>query len=380
MNLSIGVSAALLLAAGCNRRDFVASAGTGDPALAGVVVVCSDFESTAIAVLDGTGGFETAPALLHSGSTTPGVGTALSGDVELPTASPPDGTVLLLDRFPAGVLTWVDPVTAEVLRQVDVGAHSNPQDALLLDDGRWLVTRYGADDLVTFGDDGEVEVALAVTEVDGFPGRPDRLLRVGGEIWVSLGRASPDFQTWRDGKLRRLGPDLVPAGDVDLPGATDCGEMAGGEGGVAVSCSGSFSTGELAPLPETSALVVVGAGGAVVARLDATEPRVGRSFGDGVVFGPGGAVHAVLFGDPEGTPDHVLRWDPATDDVSLVFTATGPFRVSSLAVALDGAVLVPDAHPALPGLCRLEGDGSVCKAVCGATGLPPRGVRALARP
>ena len=301
-----GADAATDVVADAAGRDM-ADGAPAPGSWAGMAVVCSDYSSTSVALVDAAGRAVTTPTLIDSGSLPPGVLPALGGDVDLPTTPPPDGSVLLLDRTPSGVLTFVDPASGAVRRQLAVGGGvaggpgfaANPHDALVagqggaggrdaltsagLAPGSVLVTRYepnplapppagdaageatppldAGDDLLLAGTDGAALAALRFTEADGFPGRPDRLLPVGpGTVWVSLNRVSRDWQTYREGAIAVVEvsgdpPALRAKTRLAIPGATNCGALAAapGEAGadlggsgtrrVAVACGGAWQVG-----------------------------------------------------------------------------------------------------------------------------------------
>src|SRR6202142_3349207 len=95
---------------------------------AAMLVASSDFVSTNISVLSPSGAL-LSETILSSGSATPGLTAALSGDVIFPLARTP-GEIVLIDQFPNAVLTWVDPSSAKGLRQMNVGTgfSANPHE------------------------------------------------------------------------------------------------------------------------------------------------------------------------------------------------------------------------------------------------------------
>ncbi len=380
---------ALALAA-CETPPSPKSAGTGDPGATGLAVVCTDYTSTSVALVSGDARRTLAPLLVHSGSVSPRIQTALGGDVDVPTSPPPPGTVLLIDRFPNAVLTFVEQATGRVTRQLNVGSAfgANPRDALVLADGRVLVTRYdanprpvdprgfdGGDDLMVVGEDGAFTQRFALTGPDGTPARPDRLLRVGDLAWVSLNRVSADFETYYEGRLARValgGEGLERLPDVPLAGTANCGPLAPAGDGLAVACGGAFDRDGWKYEAATAALVVLDAAGGEVARLSGADPRVGRGFGRAVAVDGAGRVYGTVYGDLGGQADRVVRWDPAADAIETVFVASAAFVLDGLVAADDGVVVAAEADPQAPRLCRLEAEGPRCLDACAATGLPPR--------
>jgi hypothetical protein len=75
----------------------------------------------------------------------------LSSDVAVPSTLLSGPEIVLIDRFPASVLTWVDVESASVRAQLDVGSKTNPHDYVPLSEHKAYVTRFGASDGV--GDD-----------------------------------------------------------------------------------------------------------------------------------------------------------------------------------------------------------------------------------
>ncbi len=386
----------LAMVGGCEAAPTPKTAGVATAAEAGMAVVCSDYASTAIAILDRDAERVTAPLLIHSGSASPGVLVALSGDVALPTAPAAGGPVLLLDRFPNGVITWVDPVSATVIRQVDLGAGFAPniRDLVATTGARWLVTRANpnrqpdskpldrGDDVLLIGADGTPLASLSATELDGFPGRPDRLLvRPDGEVWVSLNRASLDYTTWLDGMVGRVG---VGAGDtlqwlerVEYPGTRCCGGLATDGARTALACPGSFDTALHTVDPAGSAVLLLDGAAKEVARLVGSDPRVGAAIGQDVALLADGRVALVALGDFDGAVDRVLAWDSAGDTVTELYRASAPFIIASVATNASGSLVFPLADPARPGVCVIDDGPAVCVPACAATGLLPRQVRRI---
>ena len=388
----------LVLQTGCTQPpSFPASTGTGSAAGAGFAVVCSDFATTAIAILAPDAVEVTAPVLVHSGSVAPGVQAALGGDVDLPTTSPPGGEVILVDRVPNSVLTVVDPVSGRVRQQIKVSEAfvGNPHDVYVDGSGRFVVTRYNAnpdpgpegdsnagDDVILLAPDGVLLDFVSATDEDGFPGRPDRLVFHGGHLWVSLNRASGDFGTWREGALLEL--DLQPEGTLEslgrllIPETRNCGGLAAHDGTLAVACTGAFEDG--APSADGAAVVLLDEAGQETARITGDHEDVQGAFGYGVELQGDGRVALVRLGSAGGQADAVLVWNPADGSVETVYEATGAFEVGTLGLTQDDDLVIPVGDAVDPKVCIVRPGQTLCHPACEGTGLPPRSVRRIAFP
>ena len=108
-----------------------------------LVLTQTDYSSTNVALLTPEGKVAS-ESLISSASADPGLTTPLSGDVLSPNQRSGDGAVVLIDRYPNSVLTWVDPSDASVLGQLHVGTgfSSNPYDYLQVSDTKAYVSRY----------------------------------------------------------------------------------------------------------------------------------------------------------------------------------------------------------------------------------------------
>ena len=360
----------------------------------GLTVVCSDFVSTSVALLNPDGRNVVAPVVIHSGQRPPGLQTALSGDVVLPSMPHPDGLVLLIDRHPNAVLTFVEPSSGQIERQISVatGFASNPHDAAVTADGHLLVTRYAThpsprradgldrgDDVLVLDPSGEPLSRVGFEEPDGFPGRPDRIVEVSpGQYWVSLNRVSAQWEEYRPGRIARLtwsGPHrhLEPAPSVVLDDFANCGAMAVDTDRVTVSCTGAWdpSTGRYDRA--SSGLAVFTTQGERIATLPASDPRVEMPMSPAVVFGGDDRLYVVQYGQDAATPDRVLSWAPGDDAIVVAYEAAEAWSLWGIGRASDGVPLLPDAAPRSPRLCRLE-DPIACISPCDVTGLPPKAV------
>jgi hypothetical protein len=365
----------------------------------GLVVVSSDYQSTSIAIVSFAGEVAAAP-VLSSGSEAPGLSAALSGDVVTPSHLFLD-ELLLLDRFPTGVLTFYDPVEAEVTRQVDVstGFASNPQDALRLDDGRLLVARYDANpapggepfdagsDLLIVGPGGEIEGTVELAEaLEGEPDklpRPARLGRTSDAIVALLAAYSNNFQDSAEGRVAFFDPGTLALRDVVvLPSGYGCGAMAVSPSGdrLAVGCSGNFA-GSSEPRVEESALYVLRREGV---SWSVEHERRATALGDAplsasIAFVDELRLLTTSFGrlDAAGgqaRPDRLLLVDPSGSFEVLAETAGLPFTLGDVRCGC-GTCFAADADRGVVRRYVLEAGRLVARpdvTIDDGVGLPPR--------
>jgi len=294
---------------------------SGSECPAGYAVANSDFTSTNISALSSTGAV-LSESVISSGSAPPGLSTALSGDVVFPSTAPASGKLLLIDRYPNSVLTWIQPSTGDVIQQLPVGTGfaANPHDYLELANDKAYVSRYesnstpgqsafdaGGDLLIVDPTANAItgRVGLA-TEGDGaFLPRPDRLLLVGQEVWVSLHRFDADFKSAGDARIVGLDPSRDEISwTLDLPGVANCGGVARSPSGkvVALACSGVYSDldSEQKPAPTLrSALVLLDATREppVVIRYFDAAINLGAPLGSTIAFASETLLVGVALGD-----------------------------------------------------------------------------------
>ena len=129
-------SLTLVLLAGnlvaCNATSPPGSGGVDvepGPCGRGLAVVATGYESVNVALLDTTGGMLSS-SFISSADRSPSLSAALGGDTVLPTSAASGPELLLIDRYPNSVLTWVELETARVTRQLSVatGFLANPHD------------------------------------------------------------------------------------------------------------------------------------------------------------------------------------------------------------------------------------------------------------
>jgi hypothetical protein len=311
---------------GCGAK---APAGSGgfqlDPSAgacpAGYAVSNSDYTSTNISALSALGAV-LSQSVISSGSAPPGLTTALSGDVVFPSAAPASGKVVLIDRFPNSVLTWVEPTTGAVIRQLAVGTGfaANPQDYLELSPNKAYVSRYGSNPTpgqTPFDAGGDLlivdpertaitgRVELASARDGAFLPRANRLLLIGSEVWVSLQRFDADFKTAGDARLVGVDPSNdVISWTLDLPGVANCGGVARSPSGkvAALACSGVASDLDSAQNPGPtlrSDIVLLDATLAppVVRKRFAAAATLGAPIGSTLAFASETLLVSVALGD-----------------------------------------------------------------------------------
>jgi hypothetical protein len=323
---AISVGAALLCGlVHCNVGEPAITTPVADPGLgdAGVAhcgsafaVAMSDFQSTNIAIVS-LEGKVLSSSLISSASAPPGTSAPLSGDVVLPFASPASGELVLLDRYPNSTLTWLTPRAAAVRGQLNVGTGfaANPRDYLEVEPGIAYISRYeknakpgaaafdGGDDiLIVDTQTPKITGSIAFPKVDAEPtiqNRPDRLLKVGSRVWVTLQRISADFSTVGTGSI-----GIVDASKnvstFALAGLKNCSTLSLSPNGkqVIVTCSGAFDFNkpDFKRQISESAIVVLDASGDTpkeVARIAATT----APFGPNVAHASDRFVLATLYGD-----------------------------------------------------------------------------------
>jgi hypothetical protein len=218
--------------------------GTGGGGAAAIAVINSDFKmATVLSLVAADGSSLVTDDCLDSGSVTPRLSTALSGDVVLPSAPQPDGEVLLLDRSNAA-LTWVVPASCTVDRQISAGSfYANPHDLVALSATKAYVTRFeanptpsgvpgahdkGSDVLIidpsTGGATGSIDLAPYASA--GVLARPDRAVAAGGKVYVNLGNVSADFAVVGTGGIVVIdaATDQV-SGVIDLAPYKSCAQL-----------------------------------------------------------------------------------------------------------------------------------------------------------
>jgi hypothetical protein len=377
----------------------------------GVVVVSSDYATSNVSFV-GFDGAVLSESVVSSASTTTGLSPPLSGDVVLPTMPATGSRIVLIDRYPAAVLTWVDVETGGVASQLDIrtGFFSNPQDYVPVSPVRAYVPRYGSNpapgqvafdrgnDMLVVDPSGpavtdRVDLQPAMTgQAASLLPSAGRALEANGLVFGMLDGFSADFETEAPARLVTVDPESGEMlGVKTLDGAHNCRGMALSPDGteIALSCSGMLAP----PRIDQSWLVFVTAqkNPSEVARYPAT------AFGDRPLgFGVAYASRATVlftslgtFADESPGDDRVIELDRATGASRVVLesaqsqtcTSSGhcPFSIGDVVCAPACSVcFVADAAPTRSQVHRftVDADGQVLPpesiTVERTIGLPPR--------
>jgi hypothetical protein len=315
-----------------------------------LAVVNSDYLSSNISVLSVAGDI-LSESIISSGSAPPGLSAALSGDVALPTTAPASGRLVLLDRYPNAVITWVEPESAGVLAQLSVatGFTSNPQDYLELSSTKAYVSRLqtnpnpgaepndgGGDILIVdpsaFAITGSVP--LASPDDGAFFPSPSELLPIESTVWVMLERFDSGFHAARDARIVGISAESdAIEWSLDLPGVANCGAMALDPAAerVAIACSGVFAD----AVPAARSGIVI---------LDATETppvelarfdiasAVGTPPQPSLAWASDGTLLGATYGDlVHGVSDVAYALDVTSGATDVLFEAGSAFVLGQTA-------------------------------------------------
>jgi hypothetical protein len=314
----------------------------------------SDYKSTNVSIVS-LEGEVLSSSIISSGSMSAGTSATLSGDVVLPHDRVQSGELVVIDRFPNGVVTWVDPASARVRTQLSVntGFAANAHDYLELSPTKAYVARYftnraagreprdaGGDLLILDPSVPSIVGRIGLAgSADGYLPFPERMTRVGTEVVVTLGNMKEGFEDAGDGLVVGIDPasDSI-AWRVTLPGLANCSGLAlsPSQDRLAVSCSGVFAAGkEQAARSDVVLLDVTHRPPIESARYELPSKVAGRAVAPYLAFASDDILLAVAFGSAElGRGDLAFSIDTARGDV--VPFAEGP------AFSLGDLLCTPD--------------------------------------
>lgn len=318
-----------------------------------LVVLQTDYASSRVAVtrLDGS---VLSSSLISSAGTTVGLSSALSGDVVLPTTKPLSGRVVLLDRFPNSVLTWIAPEEGTVVGQLSVatGFPSNPHDYVEISDTKAYVSRYESNanpGRAPFDNGGDLLIvdprARAITgnvvfsAVGTILPRPDRMASMPAlqMALVLLQRFDRTFSANMQSELVAVDTSTDQVLWSQSLGADGCGGIASSPFGnrVVVTCAGALRNRKATS--EGSALVafdLTRTEATMVRRIEAAALGEGSPFGNGVGFLGEGSVLSNALGDLEsGKPDRLFEVNLADGTLAIVTSSTNAFAFGDIMCA-----------------------------------------------
>ncbi|HEY6727590.1 MAG TPA: hypothetical protein VI197_26320 [Polyangiaceae bacterium] len=392
----------------CGVESESGSSGGIDEETPGFAVVNSDYQSVSVSLV-GFEGDVLSERFIASGSADSGLSAALGGDVVLPTMPSPGPELVLIDRTPSGVLTWVDRGSAKVRAQLSVatGFAANPHDYVPVSDTKAYVTRFAwnlASGEHEFDEGNDVlvidpSVPEIVDRIDLMPvleGEPagfypsaDHALMAGGQLFVLAVGFNVDFTERLNSRLVRIDPARDRIEDVLVfDGLNSCSSLDLAPDGVtlAIACHGAFGNDPQQGHPDS---------GIVLVNIDGSPRETARFAADDL----GGAMIAGLaFVDERtllftsfGRYDDDLERMAVPDTARLLDTEGGGLlgeplqRSKSVPFTLGDISCVPEIRTCV--LCDAESEGGVLHRfriadgeleerarlrTDGALGLPPR--------
>jgi hypothetical protein len=401
---------ALLLVA-CNSTPPPSSTGGVDgprgPCGYGLVVINSDYISTNVSLV-GLDGSNLSASIISSSTEAVGLTAPLSGDVVVPTTPQLTDEIVIIDRYPASVLTWVDVHSGQPSSQLSVatGFASNPQDYLQVSPTVGFVTRFEPDPSIgdeAFDGGNDVLVidptipaiieridlmpAMAGEDPKFFP-RANRMVSAKGMLYVLLSSYAKDFSSSAESRIVTI--DLSSRSIIDvtkLSGLHGCAGLAMSpeDDELAVTCSGTFLNNSESIISE-SGLVVLGIDGSPheLQRWLATDLGEGP-LGFSAAYASANTLIVTTFGSYEnGTQksadDTTMIVDLETGAHMVLFRSEAlPFSIGEVQCAAECAVcFIADAERDGGVLHRLDvgASGELVESaqiqVSGEIGLPPR--------
>jgi hypothetical protein len=339
-------------------------AGTGAVSIRGIVASHSDYQSTAVSLLDRDGNV-VKDGCINSGTGGPGLTKTLSGDVALPSQISATSAITLVDRGNS-TLVWIDPSTCAPLRQLAVGTgfKANPHDYVELSTSKAYVTRYEQNLAATSAlgdfDDGNDLLIVDPTQpkivgrIDLTPFAPagvlpraDRALLVDGKVFVSLNASNAKYGSNATGRLVMVDPSADQViGTVDLPGTKNCGAMfyLPADKKLMVACTGDYGDSNQADGSAVVTLSLAATPPVVVAKVAASSVG-GLLFSNSTVAAlDGNSVLGVTMGDFSNTPPDGLWLLPQDGTLSSkIFDSAEAYSLGAVLVDAErGRVFLAD--------------------------------------
>lgn len=390
----------------CGVESESGSSGGIDPESRGFAVLNSDYQSVSVTLTD-LEGEVLSERFIASGSADTGLSAALGGDVVLPTMPSASRELVLIDRTPSGVLTWVDRESAKVRAQLSVatGFASNPHDYVPVSDTKAYVTRFGwnlasgkqkfdaGNDVLVIDPSipeitGRIDLMSVLEgEPAGFYPAADRALFAGGKLFVLAVAFNVDFTDRLDSRLVRIDPARDRIEDVLVfDGLNSCSSLDLAPDGetLAVACHGAFGRPAEKGHPDSGIVLVdISASPRETARFAADE--LSGEMIAGVAFVDERTLLFTTFGRYDDDLEHMA----VPDTARLLDVETGALRgevlqqSKSVPFTLGDVRCVPETGTCV--LCDAEGsvlhylrfvDGELSERARvrtdGSLGLPPR--------
>ena len=255
------------------------------------IIAESNYQASNIAVLDRSGKILSASVDASKNSNGTPLG-ALGGDAAFPSDGIRGNELIILDRYPNGVLRFVDLETATVDRSWSPAPdyRSNPHDVWKVDQQESWVTRfegvidgssYQGFDLAAFDSSNGSEIssisfaeAISADEKGKYYPYPSQLLVLGKQLLVSLMMYQRGFAASAESRIAVVdiaAKKLVEV--IPLPGLKGCSlmKLSPNKERIAVACTGEFGGDSNAEISSSG-----------VALLDATDLNapIGRLYHD----------------------------------------------------------------------------------------------------
>jgi hypothetical protein len=395
-----------LALAGCGAPEPPGNTGGTEipagPCGRGAVVVSSDYHSTNVSLVSWSGEVLSASFVSSASSGSGSLSAPLSGDVVTPSATQGGDSVVLVDRYPAGVLTWVDVESGEPVRQLDLktGFASNPQDYIGISSRKAYVSRLeenlepglapfdaGSDLLIVDpaspAISGRIDLHAALEGEDpAFLPRPNKLLVDGPRLYALLSAYDASFQASAASRVVTIdtNDDSIRSVTV-LPGLHGCTGMALSPSGeqLAVVCSGTFE-GSSASVEEAGiALFTTSPELSEIARFPASRLG-GRPLGFSIAFAAERRLVTSTFGELTGESrvgDTLVSLDLDSGAHQVLRTTDEPFTIGEVRCATSCSVCFATDASGAGALVRYPLTGGVLGSPSEirpdtAIGLPPR--------
>jgi len=257
MNIKVLIVAGLFQACDVPVISPAQSGATGH----GLVVAATDLNQSANIGLMSTTGEILSPSIISTGSHEPGLTTSLGGDLAFPSLPTLGNEIVILDRYPRSVLTWLNINTPNVRAQLSVatGFLADPHDYVPITPNKAYVPRFDSNsnagrepfdrggDLLIVDPSvpsivGRIDIAGALPKQANFVVHPDRARLVQDRVYVVLPYYDSAFNSGQS-YVAAVDPKSDAITDsVLLGGLSGCSglDAAPDQNSLAVVCSGRW--------------------------------------------------------------------------------------------------------------------------------------------